>query len=379
MKLLIGSLLSLLLLAACASTDDVAEGPAELVDFEPQRKFARIWSNGVGNGQGDVYNLLQPAFDSDAVYVAAANGKLEAIDLASGDTKWRVDLDENLIGGTGQGADHLFVAANNGDVIALDKSNGEALWRVNAGAEVLSPPQAYGRNVYLQSLDGQMIALDLATGERVWSFRNTLPATSLRGTSTPLIYRDQVIGGFANGKVTAFDMETGAVRWDVRVAVPKGNSEIDRIVDVDAPLFLDGNVLYAVSSQGNVAAIDPDSGRKLWSREASSHVAMSQGFGNLYVVGDDGSITAFIKNGQGVRWTQTVFSRRKLTGSAVVGSYVVVGDFEGYLHALSQVDGELIARTRVDSDGLRAQLIGRDDRIYLFSNSGRVAAYELRE
>lgn len=366
-------------LVACSSNDDIDEQPAELIDFEEEQRFKRLWSNNVGNGQGGIYNLLEPGFDTDTAYVAAANGDIEAIALQDGDTLWSEDLNEPLTGGVGVGVDIILLGANNGDVIALNKRDGSQLWRTAVGAEVLAPATFGPDLAYLQTLDGQILALDLEQGDVVWSFRSTMPPTSLRGTSIPLLFREQVIAGFANGKLMSFDAASGALNWEVRVALPQGNSEIERIIDIDAPLLLEDNIVYAVSYQGNIIAVDPSSGRKLWERDASSYVAMAEGFSNIYVVAEDGSITAYIKNGQGVRWTQTVLARRKLTGATTLGSYILVGDFEGYMHALSQVDGRMAARTRVDSDGLRVRLRSFGDTVYTYSNDGKLSAYQFRQ
>ncbi len=58
---------------------------------------------------------------------------------------------------------------------------------------------------------------------------------------------------------------------------------------------------------------------------------------------------------------------------------MVVGDVEGYLHALSQVDGHLAARTRFDSAGIRVDVQSVDDLLIVYSNDGKVAAYQLQE
>ena len=68
-------------------------------------------------------------------------------------------------------------------------------------------------------------------------------------------------------------------------------------------------------------------------------------------------------------------TRRKLSAPATVGSYVVVGDFEGYLHFMSQVDGHFVARARADSDGVRADMIADGDRLYVFGNDGELSCF----
>ena len=85
----------------------------------------------------------------------------------------------------------------------------------------------------------------------------------------------------------------------------------------------------------------------------------------------DGNITAFHQKQSGARWEQTALARRQLSGAALVGNYMAVGDFEGYLHLLSQVDGHFVAREQVDGDGIRATPIVVDDILYVYGNSGK--------
>lgn len=375
--LLIACLLALL--TGCSSNDEEEKGPAPLVDFEPERYFKKQWSNSVGDGQGEIYNRLKPAVYGDMVYAAAADGTIEAITLERGKTTWDTDLDQLLVGGVGVSADFVMVGTASGEVVVLDRNNGDELWRAEVGGEVLAPPQSDGYRVYVQTFDGQLLGLNAADGKRLWSYRNTMPVLTLRGTSRPLLYRDSVIAGFANGRVIGFDSATGAIRWNTRVSVAKGDSEIERIVDIDGDLLEAGSLLYAVSYRGQVIAIEPASGRRMWSNEASSYVGMSEGFGNIYVSDADGTVTAFEKQGRGVRWAQTVLARRELTGSATLSSYVVVGDVEGYLHALSQVDGHMAARTRVDSDGLQVDIQAVNDSLLVYSNDGSLVSYRLEE
>lgn len=373
-------LLATIGLSACSSNDaDEEQGPAPLVEFEAAKVFQKIWSTSVGNGQGGIYNRLHPALSDDVIFIASADGEVTALTADEGDELWEVELDLPISGGVAVNQGMVLLGTSTGQVLALDQQSGETLWQSEVEGEVLAAPKSDGKLVFVQTFDGQLLGLEAKTGKRVWSFRTTLPVLTLRGTSEPLLVRDMVIAGFANGKLMAFDSDTGSVRWEVRVASATGYSEIERLVDIDGGLLAIDNVVYAVSYQGAIAAVDMASGRKLWVRDASSYVGMDSGFGNIYVAGHLGHVTAFVKNGQGVRWEQTVLERRKLTAPAVLGSYVLVGDFEGYLHALSQVDGTMAARTHVDSDGLQASLLVNDNIIYVYGNSGTLVAYQLND
>ena len=113
------------------------------------------------------------------------------------------------------------------------------------------------------------------------------------------------------------------------MAIPQGRSEIERIVDLDGSMALQGNELYVASYQGRLVAIDTRSGRRLWQRNVSSVSGVGVGFGNVYVADDDGTVSAFLRNGQGVRWQNIDLGFRELSRPTPVNSYVATVDFVG--------------------------------------------------
>ena len=48
-----------------------------------------------------------------------------------------------------------------------------------------------------------------------------------------------------------------------------------------------------------------------------------------------------------VNWRQTALEARNVSGPAIMGNYIVVGDAEGYLHWMSKRDGHFAARVNV--------------------------------
>ncbi len=362
-------------LAACASTPD-EQAPAELTDFTQERGLQRLWSRSIGNGQGGSFNRLVPAVADDVLYAVSANGRLQALDYRKGKLLWQRKLDEPVSGGVGTGEGRLLLGTAEGDVLSLDAADGSELWRQRLSGEVLAAPQTDGQLVVAQTYDGHVVALDADSGELRWSYAATVPLLTLRGTSTPMIVGNLVVAGLANGRVVALDLETGALRWEQRVAIPKGSTEIERISDVDGNLLLDNGIVYAVGYQGKVMAIEARSGRRLWERDASAYVGPAAGYSNIYVVTADGTVNAYQETGQGVTWSQTVLARRQLTQPAILSGSLAVGDFEGYLHFLSQVDGHLVARDRADDEGLRAPMLVHDNILFVYGNSGKLVAYQ---
>jgi outer membrane protein assembly factor BamB len=360
------------------SDDDVdPREPVELQKIDEQVKLRSRWSRGVGDGQGEGRYKINPVLIDDTLYVASAEGEVAAVDSAAGRVRWKRDLDLAVSGGVGHHGNSLFLGASEGLVMRLSADGGYEIWRTAVSGEVLSAPQGDGRYVVAQTYDGKLMGFDYETGEVRWTYTSDVPVLTLRGTGTPMIMGDNAIAGFADGKVVAINLRSGNVAWESRVAIPQGTSEIERIVDIDGSMAVQGSELYVASYQGRVVAIDTRSGRRLWQRNVSSVSGVGVGFGNVYVADDDGTVSAFLRNGQGVRWQNIELGFRELSRPTPVNSYVAVVDFEGYLHLLSQVDGTIVGRTKVDSSGARADMIANGNRLFIYSNDGKLKAYDV--
>jgi outer membrane protein assembly factor BamB len=376
--------LSALLIGGCTTMkdwftvdDEDGNPPAKLVDITAEVRIKKLWSTGVGSGQGSSYNHLRPVIAGDVIYAAGNNGVVVALDRLKGRKIWKKDFDLPFSGAVGYGNDMLFLGTSDGAVLALSAADGTQLWSAQLHGEIMAPPQTNGKIVVVQSYDGKLQGLNIDDGSELWVYDSNLPVLTLRGTSTPIIYQRLAIAAFGNGKVIAFDVSSGAVRWEARVVIAQGRSEIDRIADIDGTMVMMGTTLFAVSYQGRLAAIDTKSGRKVWQEDLSSYVGVDQGFGNIYVSEESGTVSAFHRSGEGIRWQQSALSYRRLSAPRVIRGYVAVGDLDGYVHFLSQVDGHFVGRSKVGGGGIRADMLVEGNVIYVFGNGGKLAALQV--
>jgi len=367
-------------LAACSSTPKSSD-PAPLTSFDEQKRLKKAWSYSLGDGQGESYYRIAPAIDGDEIFIASADGGVAALNKKTGKKLWKQYHELNISGGVGVASTQLYVGTADGEVVALDRLSGDELWRTAVSGEVLGAPAGNGSVVVVQTYSGLVHGLNAESGERLWTYTSQVPRLTMRGTSSPVIVRGVALVGLANGRIVALDADTGTVRWEQRVAVAQGSTEIDRLVDVDGRLLLIENEQIVVVNgyQGKVIAIDIASGRPLWAKDNSSYVGAAEALGNIYVVDAEGGVSAIAEGGQSIVWTQTVLARRRLTEPAALSGVVAVGDFDGYLHLLGQLDGQLIGRTRVDSDGLRAPMAVDGKLLYVYGNSGKLVAYKVTD
>lgn len=371
------------------------DAPAQLTSYKAEVKIDRLWGGSVGKGLGKQFVRLPPGVLADRAFAADGFGYVEGRERFKGKKLWsaRIGEDEKgffaglnpfdrrdtsfVTGGVGAGEGLVIMGTTHAEVVALSAADGSERWRVRVSSEVLSTPATGEGLIFLQTSDGRLIALEANDGARRWTFDTPVPVLTLRGTGSPVYSSGVVVAGFANGKVTAFRAATGEPLWDQRVMLPQGRSELDRMVDIDGTPVVTPNAVYAASFQGRLSAIRPSDGTVLWEKDASSYVGLSQGAGNVYVVDENSVISAIDQRTSSVAWEQRALFKRGLSGSATVGAYLVVGDADGFIHVLSQQDGRLLGRRKLDGDGIRSQPVVADDIVYCIGNGGDLIAFRI--
>jgi len=353
--------------------------PAELVDFEPTVNVRTVWQRRVGSGAGKLFLKLRPAIGDDRVYAATRDGRVQAFDARTGETVWDTDTDSPLSGGPGIGDGLVLLGTSEGEVLALGEKDGEIKWRARVSSEVLSSPEARGGVAVTRTIDGKLFGLNTDDGTRLWVYDRTTPVLTLRGTSSPALAEGAAIAGFDNGQVVAIALGNGQPLWETRVAVPRGRTELERMVDIDAdPIILD-NTVYAVTYQGQIAALELFSGEVIWRRDMSSHAGLGVGPKNVYVTDDASHVWALDRSNSASMWRQSKLEARRVSPPAVFNEFVVVGDLEGYVHWLRKEDGQFVARVRVDSDGIVAAPVATPFAVYVYGSGGELAALQVAQ
>jgi len=371
-------ILASLVLAGCSSNPNAIE-PNDLPKFEASYKVKRLWKEGVGNGVEDSQLSLRPAVTEQQVFAGDVFGDVYAVSRDKGKRQWRVKTEDRIAGGFYAGYGMVLYGTREGVAVALSMETGDTLWRTTLSGEALAIPASDGNVAVFQTQDGHVTALDVESGEQLWDYETPVPTLTLRGLAQPTLDNGKAYAGFANAKLAALDLENGIPLWEQRIAEPTGRSELDRLVDVDSNLIVEGGGVFAVTFQGKAAVVDQENGRPYWEKELSSAQIISASNGSLFVADDTGVVRALDMRSGTVLWKQDKLYGRRLTGTAVQGNHVVIGDFEGYLHWLDVDDGSIVARKRHDWDGFAGTAVSYDGILYVLSYDGKLAAYQLKE
>ena len=357
--------------------DDNATPPAKLEEIKDPVQLKELWSRDIGVGYDkQSVNLVPTVLDS---YVLAADrdGRVVELSAETGKKLWETKTDAPISAGPGAGEGLVLVGTSNAEVLALSIDDGSIIWRAQVSSEVLAVPRIDAGVVVIQTADGTLTGLSSKDGHQLWISDHSVPVLTLRGTSSPAVERGAVIAGFASGKVAALTLDKGFQVWETSIAIPQGRSELDRLVDVDANPVIVGDTVYVVSFQGKIAIIDLRNGNLGWTRDMSSYSGLGVDYSQVYVTDVDSNVWALSRDNGASVWKQEKLHNRYLTAPEPFGSYVAVGDFEGYLHLLSTYDGHIAGRVRVDRKGIAARPVAVDDVLYVYGKGGTLAAYTL--
>lgn len=190
--------------------------------------------------------------------------------------KWKVDVGIGyatplLVG------NRLYVYSRRDDnevLAALDAESGKAIWETAYAAPFTmhpaavrhekgpkSTPTVANGKVYTLGMSGIVTGFDAATGKQLWQ-KAAPPVGPLYGTAmSPLVDRGLVIvhvGGHNQGALTAFDANTGAVKWNWTGDGPAYGSPI--AVDFE------GTRHVIVFTQENLVGVSEATGELLWKR-----------------------------------------------------------------------------------------------------------------
>jgi outer membrane protein assembly factor BamB len=245
-----------------------------------------------------------PAVAADRVAVVPlATGELHAFDWETGDLRWVFAFATTIAPAF---AANVVVAANDRVIEAIDAATGTSKWR----HPVSSPPSMLaGTASALYFLDAMGItALDVATGSELWSSstdgRPGQLAAGPRGVAVTQ----------ADERVMLFALADGRRRW-VR--------QLSGILR--APAWA-GETLVVPSSERTVWALDAGDGGVKWEWTlGGAAVGVAGDADRVYIVGLDNVLRGVNRGNGHQRWQQSLGTRAQLAPINLDGAVLVPG------------------------------------------------------
>jgi len=356
-----------------ATEDDVIE-PVALKSFKNEYPLSIEWKKSF-KGENSL-GSFKPSFYSGNMLVADPEGNIVSLNPQSGKENWKINLNRELASGVASGFGKLVVSDLNGFVIALDIDTQEIIWEKNIGGEVLSNAVVSASLILVKNSVGELVALSASSGETKWSFRSQLPALTVRGTGESIIENGIVFSTFDNGRLAAFQLETGFFLWDAPISFVEGSSELENLIDGDSAPVLAKQLIFATNYQGNLTAFDVAQKRPVWNADASSFYSPIVTNNMIIVIQDDGSILSFSLANLSPSWTSEEYLRRQLSSGVAYKNLLLVGDLDGYVHAINPMTGITVGRKKVSGNPIMNIVTFRDF-AYVIDLESNVVAIQL--
>lgn len=209
--------------------------------------------------------LQSPLINDGIVYAGHNTGFMQAYELENGRVVWSEFDGSAYHAGAIAYKDQVIYGTVQGRVISRHGIMGTLKYSVDLGASVETKGVVYNGRIFFQLRNHQVFCLDVETGKILWGYKRSVPyLTTLQRASTPVIYKDKVLVGFADGSFAALSFDEGVILYETKL------STASKFVDIDNAAFVYADKVYISPVGGLLSLIDPNTGKILRTSDFSS-------------------------------------------------------------------------------------------------------------
>ncbi|WP_087544624.1 outer membrane protein assembly factor BamB [Acinetobacter sp. WCHA29] len=364
------------LLIGC-STNKVKEvKPNSLPKITQQQGLNLVFSQSVSSTNAAEALRLQLDTDNGVIFAIDPDGQVSAYKAKQRLWKSKVTKQE-ITAGVEAGEGIVIIGNRKGELFALDQATGSQKWSAKLSGAILSPSLIQSGRVITIANDGTVFAHDTVTGQQVWAYKLPNVQFSLRGQPAPVRLDERtVVVASANAYVYALDVISGVPRFQRRVAVSDGRSDIQRLIDVVGDPVVAGQYLVTTSFQGQVTTTDLTTQRVVWSEDASSTNSAEVSGDKVFVSTADGKLKAYNLATGELLWQNEELLNRQLSNPVMLGQNLVVGDLDGVIHLIDPNTGKLIGRAKTSGEVRSLRVI--DNQLYVATRKGALSIWQNR-
>lgn len=349
-----------------------------------------IWTADVGAGSTSSRILTTPPIMADGkVFAKDAQSTVSAFNADTGQLLWRVTLkpekardDNEFGGGLAYYGGRLFVTTGFAAVFALDPNDGNQQWMSTTSAPLRGAPLVFGDRVFVIGIDNHLQALAASDGADLWQFAGLQESAGFVGGNSPAGSNDLVVAPFSSGELVGVRVDNGRPVWNESMVGARGEVRaFGNLTDIRGRPVIDRGVVIAMGSAGQLAAIDLNSGQRLWDRGIGGNQTPWAAGRFLFVTTGSADLAAIGRDNGKIRWvtplTQYEDDKRRRpvlwSGPVLAGDRLLVAGTLGDLLSVSPYTGEVLGKMDL-RDPVRLGPIVANRTIYVLTDRGRLIA-----
>ena len=350
------------------------------------------WSRRIGAGDGKRHQIsAAPVAQGGQVYTLDSQSMVTAIDETS-TILWQSELGKSSDalkdasgGGLAVGGTQLFVTTGFGTVVALDTASGAELWTQDLASYGGASPTVYDDLLYIAARDGAAWAIDTSNGRIKWQVAGPTVAASHTGGPGPAVSDKYAVFPFGTGDVLASFRKGGLRSWSSGLSGARLGLASTQVRDLTGQPVIEGSSVYLASSAGRMAAVDLNTGLRIWTAKQGSQGHILVAGGAVFAVSDAGNLIRLSKDDGALIWStplpkfteKSVKSRAKIHahyGPILAGGRLILASSDGLIRQFNPADGTLITTVDLPSGAASAPIVVNGT-LYVLSTKGDLLAF----
>ena len=350
------------------------------------------WSRRIGAGDGKRHQIsAAPVAQGGQVYTLDSQSMVTAID-ETGTILWQSELGKSSDalkdasgGGLAVGGTQLFVTTGFGTVVALDTASGAELWTQDLASYGGASPTVYDDLLYIAARDGAAWAIDTSNGRIKWQVAGPTVAASHTGGPGPAVSDKYAVFPFGTGDVLASFRKGGLRSWSSGLSGARLGLASTQVRDLTGQPVIEGSSVYLASSAGRMAAVDLNTGLRIWTAKQGSQGHILVAGGAIFAVSDAGNLIRLSKDDGALIWStplpkftkKSVKSRAKIHahyGPILAGGRLILASSDGLIRQFNPADGTLITTVDLPSGAASAPIVVNGT-LYVLNTKGDLLAF----
>ena len=284
---------------------------------------------------------------------------------------WRVS--GNFLNDPVAAAGRLYVATGFGSLSALDPKTGKVLWSKMLGAPIRSSPTAISDRVFVNTTEGRIFALAGSDGSELWSTRGLPESASLIASPSPAVDGDVLVAPFSTGEIMGLRVSSGETLWTESLTRTRGTSAMAAMSDAARPV-IDAGTVFAIGHGGRMLASQARTGERIWSINMASTQPPWVAGDNVFVVDTAGQLLSLNRRDGQTLWTIKLPESNVWSGPTLAGGTLWLVSSKGLLVGAEATTGKITFQHSLGSPGYIAPVVA-GGRLFVLTDNARLSVY----
>jgi outer membrane protein assembly factor BamB len=228
-----------------------------------------------------------------------------------------------------------------------------------------------------------MLAMNAADGKVIWDHRGIAETAAILRSNSAAVEGDLVIAPYSSGELFALRADNGRVLWSDTLSRGGQLTPLASVSDIAAKPVIDRGLIFAISHRGRFVAINARTGERTWTIDVGGTQRPWVAGEFVYVVTDEAKVLCVTRATGKIRWTRqlTAFENEKSkrgpitwTGPVLASDRLIVASSNGQALALSPFDGTTISEIAISGGAFIAPIVARNT-VYLLTDNAGLYAY----